>query len=97
MLFINLVPTSKNWEENNAIIDALEAIPENEKKIKVARKKGIRTITINLLEDRFQSSDWIQDLLENIDDVNLLKKIFRIAVKSDSLDAFNIILTELSK
>ena len=88
---------TKIFKEDKAMIETLEEVPYIGDKIKAARNEGIRSIIIDLLEDRFQSLDGIEDLLDNIEDVNLLKKIFRIALKSDSLDSFKITLTELSK
>ncbi len=79
------------------MIETLEEIPYIGEKIKAARAEGIRSTIIDLLDDKFQSVDGVEDLLNNIEDVNLLKKIFRIALKTNSMDSFKITLTELSK
>jgi len=99
----NLV--TKFFKEDQAMIETFEELPIIGEKIKEklqaaetrGLQDGIRGIIIDLVEDRFQSKDGIEDLLDHIEDVNLLKKIFRIALKTNSMDSFKITLTELSK
>ena len=56
-------------------------------------QKGIRGDIIELLENRFQAVDGIEEIIDMITEIDELRKIFRMAITVESLEAFkNLIL-----
>lgn len=87
------------FKEDQAMLEKLEEVPYIGDKIKSARSTGLeegmkegvqqtmRSNIIELLTTRFQSLNGIETLINNIDDNNILKKIFQIALTADSVQS----------
>jgi len=84
------------FKEDIDMLEGLEQVPYIGEKIKTARaeglekgvQQGIRGDIIETLKFRFQSVDGLEDLINTIDEVNTLRKVFHLALTTDSLDTF---------
>lgn len=88
------------FKEDIDMLEGLEQVPYIGEKIKNARKEGmekgiqkglydgIRGNIIETLKIRFQSVDGLEDLINTINEVDTLRKVFHLALTSDSLDGF---------
>ncbi len=74
------------------MLEGLEQVPYIGEKIKTARAEGmqdgIRGNIIETLKIRFKSINGLENLINTISDVDTLRKVFHLALTTDSLEAF---------
>ena len=74
------------------MLEGLEQVPYIGEKIKTARAEGmqdgIRGNIIETLKIRFQSINGLEDLINTINEIDTLRKVFHLALTTDSLEAF---------
>jgi len=101
------------FKEDFAMLEGLEQVPYIGEKIKNARsegmqqgkqqgmqqgmQQGIRDDIIETLKIRFKSSDNIESVINEINNVDTLRRAFHLALTADSLEAFQRSLANLLK
>jgi len=80
------------FKEDIDMLEGLEQVPYIGEKIKTARseglQKGIQSDIIETVNIRFHSTNGTENLINNIHDIALLRKVFHLALTTNSLEAF---------
>jgi len=95
------------FKEDITMLEDLEQVPYIGEKIKKARtegtqeglqeglQEGFRGNIVDTLKIRFQSSDGMENLINTIADIKILRKVFHLALSVNSLEAFKKSLADL--